>query len=282
MSPVRAAVLLGLALVLTTSCGPGTAGQSPSTTGPEPTTPEASATTTLPVVTTAHVDTTTTNPPTTTTSTPATTSTTLVPIDSLESGLFCRDLAAAGYSYVQAVAYWQSHGSPDRMDADHNTIPCQTVYPEETVLAFWGDPLPETIRDQFAYLVEIDAGPPMTLTVDFASLVYVGEPPEAPYRHINNSTRLRTYPIANDAVVVLASWRPPLGDECIRPTDELRQVTGLTIDHSWWGCVTGITELETVFRTEVDPASEESHGRLDFWLAITDGIITALEEQYVP
>jgi hypothetical protein len=56
--------------------------------------------------------------------------------------MYCRDLAAVGYSYVDAVAYWMVEGQPDRMDADRNGIPCQTVYPHDDVVAFWGDPLP--------------------------------------------------------------------------------------------------------------------------------------------
>ena len=55
----------------------------------------------------------------------------------LQSGLFCRDLAAMGYDYRFAVAYWLAEGAPERMDADGNGIPCETVYPGdiETYLA---------------------------------------------------------------------------------------------------------------------------------------------------
>ncbi|MGA9596599.1 MAG: DUF3160 domain-containing protein [Acidimicrobiia bacterium] len=49
----------------------------------------------------------------------------------LESGLFCRDLAAMGYGFTEAVAYWLAEGAPDRMDADRNGIPCETVYPDD-------------------------------------------------------------------------------------------------------------------------------------------------------
>jgi hypothetical protein len=49
-----------------------------------------------------------------------------------------------GYDYTDAVTYWVRDGSPDRMDADRNGIPCETVYAEAEVLAFWGDPLPTT------------------------------------------------------------------------------------------------------------------------------------------
>ena len=48
----------------------------------------------------------------------------------LEAGLFCRDLAGMGYGLFEAVAYWMAEGAPDRMDADQNGIPCETVYPD--------------------------------------------------------------------------------------------------------------------------------------------------------
>lgn len=49
----------------------------------------------------------------------------------LASGLYCRDLDAMGYGFSEAAAYWLAEGAPDRMDADHNGIPCETVYPDE-------------------------------------------------------------------------------------------------------------------------------------------------------
>lgn len=97
--------------------------------------------------TTTTVPTTTTAPTTTTTATTTTvmiTTTTLVDIGALEAGLFCRDIAGLGYDYSAAVAYWTREGRPDRMDADRNGIPCETVYDSAMVVAFWGDPLPTT------------------------------------------------------------------------------------------------------------------------------------------
>ena len=87
------------------------------------------------------------NPSTTVqeTVTSAETSTTvLAGIEELDAGLFCRDLQPKGYSYAEAVAYWTREGQPDRMDADLNGIPCETVYESVAVVAFWGDPLPTT------------------------------------------------------------------------------------------------------------------------------------------
>jgi hypothetical protein len=54
------------------------------------------------------------------------------------AGLLCRDLKAKGYSYSAAVDYWRFQGQPNRMDADKNGIPCETVYPRADVIAYWG------------------------------------------------------------------------------------------------------------------------------------------------
>jgi hypothetical protein len=56
----------------------------------------------------------------------------------LPAGLRCADLHAKGFSYGDAVAYWRLHGKPPLMDADHNGIPCETVYPRSAVAAVWG------------------------------------------------------------------------------------------------------------------------------------------------
>jgi hypothetical protein len=53
------------------------------------------------------------------------------------AGLFCRDLAARGATYAQAVGYWWHYDMPLRMDADKNGIPCETVYSAAAVDAFW-------------------------------------------------------------------------------------------------------------------------------------------------
>lgn len=53
----------------------------------------------------------------------------------LPSGLFCRDLLAMGYSYVDAVTYWNLEGQPSRMVAAD--LPCETTYPTADVVAYW-------------------------------------------------------------------------------------------------------------------------------------------------
>ena len=63
----------------------------------------------------------------------------LIATSLLDQGLLCRDLAALGYDYADAFAYWMRQGQPQRMDADTNGIPCETVYPETEIGAFWND-----------------------------------------------------------------------------------------------------------------------------------------------
>lgn len=67
------------------------------------------------------------------------------------SGLLCRDLLEPppGFepgrwqpeldhlTYGLAVWYWVAEGRPERMDADGNGIPCETVYPKEDVDRYW-------------------------------------------------------------------------------------------------------------------------------------------------
>jgi hypothetical protein len=45
-----------------------------------------------------------------------------------EPGLYCRDLADRADGFGRALTYWVLEGAPDRMDADGNGIPCETVY----------------------------------------------------------------------------------------------------------------------------------------------------------
>ncbi|MFN8103495.1 MAG: excalibur calcium-binding domain-containing protein [Acidimicrobiia bacterium] len=59
-------------------------------------------------------------------------------VGSLPGGLYCKDLAARGASYSDAVRYYKREGYPDRMDADGNGIPCETVYSAAEVRAYWG------------------------------------------------------------------------------------------------------------------------------------------------
>lgn len=71
--------------------------------------------------------------------------------DEYPSGLLCRDLLepppdlapdfyqpdSNNLSYGLAVFYWVREGRPERMDADHNGVPCETVYPKGEVDEYW-------------------------------------------------------------------------------------------------------------------------------------------------
>lgn len=72
-------------------------------------------------------------------------------VEAYPAGLLCRDLMEPPpdsqpdrwepeldhLSYGLAVWYWVAEGRPNRMDADHNGIPCETVYPKEDVDQYW-------------------------------------------------------------------------------------------------------------------------------------------------
>lgn len=118
----------------------------------EPATTLASAPQTTSIQSTTTATSTTTSTTTTSTTAPETT-TTLARVVDLAEGLLCRDLNEMGHGYEDAVAYWVREGRPDRMDADSNGIPCETVYPPAAVTAFWGDPLPTTTVAGPVYLV---------------------------------------------------------------------------------------------------------------------------------
>lgn len=71
--------------------------------------------------------------------------------DDYPTGLMCRDLVEAPstlppdhylpesnhLAYGEAFYYWLTEGRPERMDADDNGRPCETVYPTDEVQAFW-------------------------------------------------------------------------------------------------------------------------------------------------
>ncbi len=113
--------------------------------GDEPTASSTAPTITAPPSTSTSTTTTstTTTSTTTTTTAPPATSAPVGDVLAQPAGLLCRDLEGRGFSYSAAVDYWRHHGQPNRMDADRNGIPCETVYPRGDVIAYWGA-TPET------------------------------------------------------------------------------------------------------------------------------------------
>jgi hypothetical protein len=129
--------------------------------------------TTVAILATTVTDTVTSTSATTTTSATVASTTTplqmtstvaLSSIATLDDGLFCRDLKALGYTYVDAVDYWLIEQRPNRMDADRNGIPCETVWPPADVIALWGDPLPTTTAPRTLFRVGQPTYYPESLT----------------------------------------------------------------------------------------------------------------------
>jgi len=87
---------------------------------------------------TTTTSTTTTTAVTTTAVPPTAVPTTLGDVRAQPAGLFCRDLRAKGFSYPAAVDYWRVQGQPERLDADRDGVPCETVYPTSDVVSYWG------------------------------------------------------------------------------------------------------------------------------------------------
>lgn len=140
---------LVLALVAVSCAGGASDSTSSSSTTAAPSSTASSA-----AATTVEITTTTTELATSTsTSVTATSTTTLSPVTDLEPGLYCRDLHPRGYTYSQAVQYWMLERMPDRMDADRNGIPCETVYPESDVVDYWGTSPPTTTVTARRYVV---------------------------------------------------------------------------------------------------------------------------------
>ena len=70
-------------------------------------------------------------------------------------GLYCRDIVTDRWMGPELpFLYWLLEGSPDRMDADRDGIPCETLFPEIVLSQFLEDP----------YLLE--DGVPSGLTCD--------------------------------------------------------------------------------------------------------------------
>lgn len=121
-----AAVVAGLALV--TACGE--AADQPAA-PPLNTQSTVASTTEPPVTTSGPLDTTEASPVDTSSLPPATsqsTTSTIARDRKLPEGLYCKDVAALGLNYAEAAEYWRDEGTPGRMDADHDGVPCETVY----------------------------------------------------------------------------------------------------------------------------------------------------------
>lgn len=128
-------LVVGIVAVVLTRGGDSDEATASSSTVAPTSAPSSTSTTTSSTTTSSTTSTTTT---TTTTIAPPPTAAPLGDVLAQPAGLLCRDLESKGFSYSASVDYWRFHGQPNRMDADRNGIPCETVYPRGDVIAYWG------------------------------------------------------------------------------------------------------------------------------------------------
>lgn len=163
---------LGVAVILIGSVLAGCTGRgdmpaTETTVADGPTTTASSTTAfgdTAAVSATTTVSTDTTKPATTTMPTPAVTTatTTSIPTATATTNppkVFCRDLAAQGYSYREALDFWVGEGAPDRMDADLNGIPCETVFEAADVATVLAGLAPTTTGEVYPEALSRDLVP---------------------------------------------------------------------------------------------------------------------------
>ncbi len=216
---------------------------------------------------------------------------------------FCRELAAeAGVvfsvGYVGAVAYWFMEGMPERMDADLDGVPCETVFSYEEMIAVWGGLAQEALLParradyDFGYVTEV-ASDGSSLTIDFAEFLTGEEANEAAraageigpddvvpndYFISNTNPRLRTFPIADDVMVQLVGFLIEGGeiDTIGIPPSEWAELVAFALQ-----CIADEFPEECV-----DIGGEGwiwyGSGFLPYWILVEDGVVVAIEEQYLP
>ena len=211
------------------------------------------------------------------------------------SGLYCRDLIDEeiyASNYFGAVGYWFRDGRPDRMDADKDGIPCETVYSLASISDFWwGTPLEAVIDIHFGYITDLTpTGPPYELTIDYAIMlggmeanlaaeaagdIQPGEGVPNDFFIVNENPWLRTFELASDVEVSLMT---STGD-----------IVSIPVDPDLW-----VVLVEAAGRcSAVDGSSdcfdlggEDWHwfgsGTLPYWIQLEAGSIVRVEEQYLP
>jgi hypothetical protein len=217
---------------------------------------------------------------------------------------FCRELAQeAGpvfsVGYTGAVAYWFLEGMPERMDADLDGVPCETVFSYEEVLEFWsGLPQQEFLDDpraafDFGYVTEVSVDG-SSLTIDFAEFLTgeaaneaaraagdIGPDEDVPndYFISNENPMLRTFPIASEVTIELIGFFLEGGQlESIAVTaPEWAELFTFAADcaaNEWEDCIV----------EELGLAGWQWYGlgQLPYWILVEDGEIVAIEEQYLP
>jgi hypothetical protein len=218
-----------------------------------------------------------------------------------EAGLhFCRELAEEGgalfsVGYTGAVAYWFLEGRPERMDADLDGVPCETVFPHDELAAFWSGLPEESALDDpgdardFGYMTEV-AADGSAITIDFAEFLSgeaavaaareagaIGPDEDLPndYFISNVNPELRTFVVDPDATVELIGFFLEGGR---------LETIGVT-PAQWAGLYNRVAECaEDCAVGEIGLAGWQWYGigALPYWILVEDEVVVSIEEQYLP
>ncbi len=211
------------------------------------------------------------------------------------AGMFCRDLIASESTfagYPHAVAYWFMEGQPDRMDADRDGIPCETVFTLWDIAGFWhGTSRGEATDIHFGTVTDVAArGSGYELTIDYAFFlggleadlaaeaagdIGPGEGVPNDYFIVNDNPRLRTFPLADGVDVLLLGSR-----QQIEPIPVALPV--------WIDLLAEVDRCETAdwpddcARIGGDDWHWYGNGHLPYWIQLEGDTVIRIEEQYLP
>jgi hypothetical protein len=210
-------------------------------------------------------------------------------------GRFCRDLVASeGYfsSYSGAVTYWFLEGRPDRMDADRDGIPCETVYSLSDIANVWnGTPSEAATEIYFGAVTEVAArGAGHELTIDYAFFlvgmeanlaaeaageIAPGEGVPNDYFILNQNPRLRTFTLADGLEPLLVGYREGIESIPVEPAIWKEMVAEAErCDAAGWPDDCGPLGGEDW--------SWMGSGWLPYWIQLDGDTVIRIEEQYLP
>ena len=210
-------------------------------------------------------------------------------VRSLPAGLFCRDLVGRpGYQgYFDLVAYWFIEGLPQRMDADRNGIPCETLVPLNDVALFWGNsPYSEAPDIFFGDITGVSsAGGTVEVTIDYAIFltgmdanlaaeeageISPGEGVPNDYFIRNENPRLRTFELISGVTIVDLSSD---GGFRILSPDDWAELWSTAQQCQADGWPEDCADLATQWYGQ---------SYLPYWVQVDDTRIIRMEEQYLP
>ena len=210
-------------------------------------------------------------------------------------GNLCRDLMTSerfSADYFSVVAYWFLEGQPDRMDADRDGIPCETVFGLWDIAGFWdGTPSEEATNIHFGFVTDVgESGSGYELTIDYAFFlggmeanlaaeaageIAPGEGVPNDYFIQNENPRLRTFPLAPDVEVSLVDLNADLGHRLLDPAQwaaliaEARRCEAA----GWPSECAGLGS---------DDWTWYGGGYLPYWIQLDGETVVRVEEQYLP